>query len=82
MKNKKRWMVLLAAGVLTVNGMAVTAVAEDTTENATENATEESTEGLTVDPDEAGSYYGAGRGFRYCSICRRWDTSQQNSKGQ
>ena len=50
MKNKKRWMVLLAAGVLTVNGMAVTAVAEDTTENATE----ESTEGLTVDPDEAG----------------------------
>ena len=36
MKNKKRWMVLLAAGVLTVNGMAVTAVAEDTTENATE----------------------------------------------
>lgn len=54
MKNKKRWMVLLAAGVLTVNGMAVTAVAEDTTENATENATEESTEGLTVDPDEAG----------------------------
>lgn len=43
-------MVLLAAGVLTVNGMAVTAVAEDTTENATE----ESTEGLTVDPDEAG----------------------------
>ena len=54
MKNKKRWMVLLAAGVLTVNGMAVTAVAEDTTENATENTTEESTEGLTVDPDEAG----------------------------
>ena len=54
MKNKKRWMVLLAAGVLTVNGMAVTAVAEDATENATENTTEESTEGLTVDPDEAG----------------------------
>ncbi len=45
MKNKKRWMVLLTAGVLTINGMAVTAVAEDTTENTTE----ESTEGLTVD---------------------------------
>ena len=39
MKNKKRWMVLLAAGVLTVNGMAVTAVAEDATEKSTENTT-------------------------------------------
>ncbi len=48
MKNQKRWMVLLAAGVLTVNGTGAAGVL------AAESTTEESTEEVITDSDEGG----------------------------